>query len=199
MNLGLPAIICWVALIGLRLSQFSKTHKSAVKFAQVLIECVWTCNQSTSATIGDVLRSCYRRDILDDPYSNGISDMEDSTIVRKYIKAVRISIYSLNILYKHTDPMLDFAEDLDTALSMPIPQAEERMRLKRHVGDLDIERRTFYNVQDLRLKDLLSIGRLKVLWTSHWDEHLELGKKGLDMTLKLYWFCPSLTRYFRTV
>ncbi|KAL8645083.1 MAG: hypothetical protein Q9226_007461 [Calogaya cf. arnoldii] len=199
LDLGLPAIICWVSLVGLRLSAFASTHDSAVLFAQILIECVWACNVSSSAKISDVLESCYRRDLLDNPYCDGTPYPENSRMVRKYIKAVRISIFSLKVLYKHTAPLLDFTEDLNVAWSMPVSQVEERMRVQRYVADSDVERRSFYNVDDFGLEHLQKTGQLEMLWTSYWDEHLELGMKGHAMTLKLYWFCPSLARYFKVV
>ncbi|KAL8855399.1 MAG: hypothetical protein Q9178_007955 [Gyalolechia marmorata] len=196
---GLPAIICWVGLIGLRLSKFATHHEEAVTLTRVLIECVWTCNLSPSAKVGDVLESCYRRRIFKNPYRNGALDDISSINLRTYIGSVRISIYLLNILYNHTAPRFNGTEDLNEALSMQVSQAEENMRIKKPEAEPDVGKGPFYNVSDFSLEHLQNLGELQIQWTPYWDEHLELETKGRAITLKLYWFSPCLARYFRVV
>ncbi|KAL8922780.1 MAG: hypothetical protein Q9172_003414 [Xanthocarpia lactea] len=196
---GLPAIICWVGLIGLRLSKFATHHEEAVTLTRVLIECVWTCNLSPSAKVGDVLESCYRRRILENPYRNGALDGVNSINLRTYIGSVRIAIYSLNILYNHTAPRFNGTEDLNEALLLQVSQTEENMRIKKPEAEPDVGRGPFYNVSDFSLEHLQNIGELQIQWTPYWDEHLELETKGRAVTLKLYWFSPCLARYFEVV
>lgn len=69
---GIRAVICWIALIGLRLNDLYLLHgspgpagseeacDSPLTQIQVLIEYIWACNASRSVTIGDVLSLCYR-------------------------------------------------------------------------------------------------------------------------------------------
>ena len=43
---GLPAISCWIGLVGLRLIDINVGSGLAFRFIQVLIECIWVCSSS---------------------------------------------------------------------------------------------------------------------------------------------------------
>ncbi|KAL8802672.1 MAG: hypothetical protein Q9200_006505 [Gallowayella weberi] len=197
-NRGLSAISCWIGLIGLRLGKLPFKYTSAFKQIQVLIECIWVCNSSGSATVSDVLVSCYRRRILDHPYFDETIDIPRRLpVLRGHVKGVRMAIYLLNVLYKHETPMVDWNEDLKSAWAMPLAELELRMRPKQQVVDNDLGRGSFFTVNDFNLRDLQRIGRLEVQWTAYWDEHLEIQTNGPSAILKLYWFSPMLSEYFQ--
>ncbi|KAL8660895.1 MAG: hypothetical protein Q9202_006127 [Teloschistes flavicans] len=203
---GLRAVICWIALIGLRLDDLYLLHgspgaadsedvcDSPLTQIQVLIEYIWACNASRSATIGDVLTLCYRRHVLYQPDFDTDTEADRSILtVRAHVQAVRIAIYLLNILYKHEFPSSD-EQDLDDAWVATVATVEANMRSETpEVPERD---ESFLTIGDLNLKDLQNIGQLQIRWTPYWDEHLEIVSNRLSNTLKLYWFCPILTRYF---
>ncbi|KAL8787364.1 MAG: hypothetical protein Q9213_002247 [Squamulea squamosa] len=207
---GLRAISCWVSLIGLRLSklcgelpykyndQTSGIYQCpASRQIQVLIECIRVCNTSSSSSLGDVLISCYRRGVLQQPtFKGGPNCIHASFRLRIQFRQVRVAIYLMHILYKHKVPMLAESEDLSEAWSATIAVAELAMRHKRKQLVMDMGSEPFLTVSDLNLKDLQELGRLRIEWTSYWDEHLELETKRSINVLKLYWFSPRLSEIF---
>ncbi|KAI4241425.1 MAG: hypothetical protein L6R40_004601 [Gallowayella cf. fulva] len=195
---GLPAISCWISLVGLRVIKLREDCEAIFMHIQMLIECIWACNSSRSASICDVLTSCYRRRILAQPRFEVVSGSRDPKLdLRKDIRHVRVCIYLLNILYKHKFPPLDCSEDLDEAWAMPIPQAEKMMRRIGQTWEPDHGKDYFFTVSDFSLEHLQRIGQLQIHWTEYWDEHLELERRGHDTYLKLYWFSPILSDYFK--
>lgn len=206
---GLRAMSCWISLIGLRLndlylnqdypdSEHSEIEtESPVTQMKILIECIWVCNKHPgSAKIGDVLESCYRRQVLQQPSFDEASQASYAmSVLRYHIRAVRMSVYLVNILYKHEFPNLNKSEDLDSAWSLPISEAEIQMRPEQRNIEIDVGKQPFLDVGDLNVKDLQTIGRLRILWTPYWDEHLELETKWSVNVLKLYWFDSNLSQY----
>ncbi|KAL8951636.1 MAG: hypothetical protein Q9222_002397 [Ikaeria aurantiellina] len=93
-------------------------------------------------------------------------------------------------------PELDRTEDLSEAWLKPISQAEEEMRQDDRDIEFALGKEPFLAVRDLNVKDLQTIGRLRIEWTSHWDEHLKLRTEGPANVLTLYWFSPSLADLF---
>ncbi|KAL8685765.1 MAG: hypothetical protein Q9224_005682 [Gallowayella concinna] len=194
---GLPAIACWLGLIGLRLAEFFTSSEAAIKQVEVLIECIWVCNSSRSARVCDVLWACYRRGILEQPDFDRLSDSRESlSDLRHYIVGIRVTVYLLNVLYKHQSPLLVNHEGLEDVWSVTISKIEESMREERVELDMRLDRSIFFSVTDFGLRDLQEIGKLQVKWTAYWDEHLELETIGPLTTLKLYWFSPTLSRFF---
>lgn len=197
----LPAIACWISLIGVRLGNVVPKTALAIKQVEVLIECIWACKSQypNSARVCDVLWSCFRRRILDQPSFHDPFDQSDSRFVLcTYITMVRIAVYLLNILYKPQGPPVEVVDDLDGAWSTPLAMVEKSMRCKQPEVKFSNDRGTFFAVSDFGLRDLQRIGQLRVQWTSYWDEHLELETIGSTTTLKLYWFSPTLSRFFQT-
>ncbi|KAL8731989.1 MAG: hypothetical protein Q9181_004105 [Wetmoreana brouardii] len=206
---GVRMISCWISLIGLRLNDLYLKYDlpdlerqenetdSPVTQAEILIECIWTCNKSRRATIGDVLEACYRRQVLQQPRFDDSSEARYSEVVLYYhIRAVRISIFLVNIMYKHDFPRkLDKSEDLNSAWSMLISTAEFKMRPKPPHVEIDAGKHPFLAVGDLNIRDLAAIGHIHIQWSPYWDEHLELETTWTETVLKLYWFNPSLSRY----
>ncbi|KAL8701830.1 MAG: hypothetical protein Q9201_004690 [Fulgogasparrea decipioides] len=205
---GIRSISCWISLIGLRLNDLYLEYDmpdlerqenetdSAVTQAEILIECIWACNKSRRATIGDVLEACYQRQVLQQPRFDDSSKARYWEAVLCYhIRAVRISIFLVNIMYKHDFPKLDKSEDLNSAWSMLISTAEFKMRPKPPHVEIDAGKHPFLAVGDLNIKDLDAIGQLRIQWTPYWDEHLKLETTWTKNILKLYWFNPSLSRY----
>lgn len=194
----LPAIACWISLVGVRLNKAFEEPAAALKQAEVLIECIWVCKSSDPARVCDVLRSCYRRGILDQPsFHDQVDWSAPKAILGTHIAMVRIAIYLLNILHKPAKRPVDIIEDLDGFWSMPLSMVEETMRCRPPEMDLSVDRGTFFAVADFGLRDLQKVGQLRIQWTSYWDEHLELETSGHATTLKLYWFSPTLSRFFQ--
>ncbi|KAL9589438.1 MAG: hypothetical protein Q9203_001764 [Teloschistes exilis] len=118
-----------------------------------------------------------------------------SQILKHHISAVRISIYIINVSYKHNFPKLNEFEDFDRAWCTPISAAGVEMRHKRQTIEIDFGRSPFLAVGDLNLKNLTRIGQLRIQWTPYWDEHLELETTWTKNIFKLYWFDPILARH----
>ena len=209
---GLRALSCWVSFIGLRLSDllseapYSPTdspetggeNSAAFLQVQVLVECIWACNTSSSARVGDVLGSCYRRRVFRQPGFDSVPESNSAAFsLRIQFHTVRVAIYLINLLFKHKEPFPDRSEDLKKTWSMAIPAVEVAMRDNRRqrvVVDAGME--PFLTASDLNLKDLQTFGRLQIQWTGYWDEHLELETKRSVNIFKLYWFSPDLSEFF---
>ena len=205
---GLRATSCWITLIGHRHNDLyisrnfpDPSHsmfeaERPVAQVQILIECIWACNISRKATIGSVLGECYRRRVLLQPVFALPSKNEKSfQILRTHIRAVRVAIYLINVLYRQVFPGINENEDLDTAWSSSISEAEVHLRSKRHQDEELPDKSPFFYIGDLNLTDLQRLGRLQIRWTEYWDEHLELTCDGVNNSLKLYWFHPHLSKY----
>ena len=206
---GIRAVACWISLIGLRLNHISKkkfpiksppqtetiedeTH-SPLKQARILIECIWVCNDGRNAAIGDVLLSCYRRQILRQP-ALVVDPADVERMVQRHIRAVRIAIWLVSIVYKHDFPDLNESENIDSAWCMPISSAEVSLRRKGRQIDINAGKDPFITIGDFNLNDLRNIGQLRIQWTEYWDEHLELETTWMGNILKIYWFSPVLSR-----
>ncbi|KAL8660893.1 MAG: hypothetical protein Q9202_006125 [Teloschistes flavicans] len=201
---GLRAISSWISLIGLRLNDFYLKHwfptqeqsadeiDSPIKQVRVLIECIWTCNKSREATIGNVLESCYRRSVLRQPiFTDGLETKYSVYLLRKHLRAVRLSIHLVSILYRHNFPEIKKDEDLSSAWSTSISDAEVKMRPEQPSVEIDRGKQPFLAVGDLNVRDLQTIGQLRIQWTPYWDEHLQLETLWTKNILKLYWFSPN--------
>ncbi|KAL8632922.1 hypothetical protein Q9189_001330, partial [Teloschistes chrysophthalmus] len=210
---GFRAMSSWISLIGVRLNElysnrkygfWNPTSREGFKTygpetqVQVLIETIWICNKNRSAKIGQVVRACYGRTVLQQPSFDKDSKVEQSNLlVRSHIRAVRIAIHLVNILYKHdVAPRLDRFENLDEAWRMPVAVAEEKMRHRQRNIDCSAYTAPFLNISDLNVKDLRRIGHLQIRWTPYWDEHLALEITRDVNILKLYWFGASLSKSF---
>lgn len=196
---GLPAIACWISLIGSRLGQLYKTPDGAMKQAEILIECIWICKSCPSSRVCDVLLSCFRRGIFEQPNFDETSDLRKSmSELRIYIAMVHVAIFLLNIVYKHDTPQVDDKEELEDTWLSPLSVIEVGMRMERQEPAASFGGGTFFSVGDLGLRDLQTVGRLQIQWTDSWDEHLELETKGHLTALKLYWFSLTLSRFLQT-
>ncbi|KAL9584699.1 MAG: hypothetical protein Q9212_001955 [Teloschistes hypoglaucus] len=207
---GLRKISCWISLIGLRLdklyvqdtlpvpSQSTLDTDSPITQIQVLIEYIWACNTSDPKCIGDVLKICYQRRILTQPaFDDQSTNSRSIQTLRAHIRSIRISIYLVNILFRHKPPSLEHLEDLDEAWSLPLLTAEKAMRDEPKLVETGLGNAPFLDVTDLNLADLQNRGQLQIEWTSYWDEHLELKLNASSSILKLYWFSPTLSSYHR--
>lgn len=205
---GLRILSCWISLIGLRLNDLYLKHNYAepgsekrtdhpVILTRILLECIWTCNKSRPATVGDVLESCYRRHILLQPHNphTSFETRYSNSILQDHIRAVRISIYLVSIVYKHEFPTANQMEDFESVWSTAISDTEIKMRPERPHVEVKSGKDPFVAVGDINLKDLQSIGQLRILWTPYWDEHFELQTLWTTNVLKLYWFSPRLSKY----
>ncbi|KAL9583485.1 MAG: hypothetical protein Q9212_002679 [Teloschistes hypoglaucus] len=142
------------------------------------------------------IKSCYRRDVLTQPndsdkYGSGFS----TSVPQDHVRAVRISIYIVSIVYKHEFPKVNQTEDLEKVWSTAISDTEIKMRPERPHVEVNSGKDPFVAVGDINLKDLQSIGQLRILWTPYWDEHFELQTLWTTNVLKLYWFTPPLSKY----
>ncbi|KAL8896323.1 MAG: hypothetical protein Q9192_003152 [Flavoplaca navasiana] len=204
---GLRTLSCWVSLIGLRLSEICgnspytpKSHSSgtdscpAFKMVEILIECLWVCNRSQLPRVGDVLIACYRRGILRQPrFILGQACNQASYRLRLHFRLVLIAIYLVNILYKHKPPGLVKDDDLEAVWLKPISVVERALRHNQQPTAFDAGRVPLVTVSDFNLKDLQEIGKLKIRWTSYWDEHLKLETNRFTTILRLYWFPTGLS------
>lgn len=196
---GLPFISCWISLIGTRLGNIFIRSDGAIIQAEVLIECIWTCKSISSARVCDVLQSCFRRGILEQPPFGAGSDFSESmSDLRSCIAMVHVAIFLLNILHKHELSQLEDQEGLEDTWLLPLSIIERAMRHQWEEVNQDHDGGVFFSVGDFGLKDLQSVGGLQIRWTAYLDEHLELYTEGKLTILKLYWFSPVLTRFFRT-
>lgn len=196
---GLPAISCWIGLIGLRLIDINVESRMAFRSIQVLIECIWVCSSSPTARVCDVLESCFKRRVLPQPRFDTTADAAQSiSLVKAYLNAVRVAIYLLNIMSKHRDPRIYYDEGMiNKAWSMTVSETEKDMRVDTQEMETDPGKGPFYRVSDFGLQHLQEIGQVDIEWASSWDEHLELKTKGHRTILKLYWFSPTLARFFQ--
>ncbi|KAL8882758.1 MAG: hypothetical protein Q9198_000296 [Flavoplaca austrocitrina] len=194
MKRGLPAVSCWISEIGLRLAELEFRPKTRVQQSQILIECLWACHYSKTARICDVLVSCYRRGVL--PQPDTMSPNAAPGRIWSHIKGVRLAIYLLNILETLDLPSVAASEDLDEAWAMQISRAQIAMRPKQNPMESHSSGGPFFNVSDFSLKYLQRVGHIEIHWTTYWDEHLRLYIKGSSTELKLFWFAPTLARFF---
>lgn len=209
---GFRAISCWISLMGVRLCKIYSSmpyaswkpsdkyteSSSPFKQAQVLVECIWACNVSRSAKVADVLKSCYERRIFRQPDFGTGSEPKSSVLnIRAQIRAVRIAVYLVNILYRHDESLLYTVGDLVEAWEMPISVVEESLRQSPPNPANDGDEGCYFSVRDLNLKNLERVGKLEIRWTTYWDEHLELERDESANILKLYWFSPSLSKCLR--
>ncbi len=201
------SIASWVSLIGLRLNEmnrsiYDKPRITPATQIKILIECLWCCNSYSSnvglrrpvqgPTVGDVLTSCYRRRVLVQQVDGSSRELE----IREHFWYVRRALYLLNILYKHRLPHLEPREDIDRTWRMPLSMLEASLREVTSETGSDGQKDAFFNLDDFNLKDLQSLGHIRLRWTCYWDEHLQLETSSVGNTLKVYWFQPSLARYF---
>lgn len=206
MRNDLRSIASWISLIGLRLSQ-TRVHKKLPRFdsaeqIQVLIECLWCCNTFTpkldipqhlqGPTVGDVLSSCYRRRVLLQPM---VKNGRDELTLRDHFKLVRTALYLINTLYKHHSPSYGLIKNVDDTWNMQLSSVETSMRHTPSLSDFDGGKDTFCCLDDLNLKDLQTLGQLRIQWTSYWDEHLQLETSSNVNILKVYWFQPALAQF----
>ena len=114
------------------------------------------------------------------------------------LNAIRVAIYLLNIMFKHRDPRIDYDEDMiNKAWLMTVSETEKDMRVETPQMETDPGKGPFYKVSDFGLQHLQEIGQVDIEWTGSWDEHLELIMKGPRTILRLYWFSPTLARFFQ--
>ncbi|KAL9631149.1 MAG: hypothetical protein Q9204_004375 [Flavoplaca sp. TL-2023a] len=196
---GLPAVSCWIGLIGLRLVDLNVDSGPAFRFISVLIEFIWVCRSSQSARMCDVLESCFKRRVLHQPCFDDTADAAQSTsLIKAYLNMVRIAIYLLDLIHKHGDPRIEYDESMiDDAWTLSITETEEDMRVVSQDIETDPGKGPFYKVSDFGLKHLQEIGQVEIQWTDSWDEHLQLKTRGPLTILKLYWFSPTLARFFQ--
>ncbi|KAL8672625.1 MAG: hypothetical protein Q9168_002935 [Polycauliona sp. 1 TL-2023] len=211
---GLRALSCWVSLIGLRITDICGRASHAFNdeptgidncvasiHIRILIECIWICNTCSNSRVGDVLTACYKRGVLRQPrFGPGSICNQALFKLRIQIKLVHIAIYLVNILFKHKPPdqlrLFAHGTNPEEAWFMPISLAEQSMRQAPTVCDAG--REPFLAVSDLNLRDLQKFGKLRIQWTSYWDEHLEVEIKRSVAVLKLYWFPVGLSEIFST-
>lgn len=201
------SIAAWVSLIGLRLNDINRSIYDTPRITpatqiEILIECLWCCNSYSSKlemrphvkgpTVGDVLTSCYKRRVLVHPMDGLFHAFE----IREHCWYVRRALYLLNILYKHHPPRFEPREDIDRTWKMPLSILEATLREASSPSDSNRRKDAFFDIDDFNLKDLQSLGHIQLQWTCYWDEHLQLETSSLGNVLKIYWFQPSLARYF---
>lgn len=205
------AIACWVGLIGIRLHDVYRPAPilntgivpnsinpiSPITQIEVLIECLWACNMCKNATVGKVLEMCYKRKVFmqssfeDPPYYVG-----SRMILLVHIQAIRVALYMVNLLFKHNVPKVTIDEDVDEIWKTRLSQVELRMRQNPRTPRSDRWEGEFFSINDFNLRDLQRLGQLQIMWTCHWDEHLQLQIKDESHILLLYWFQPGLSWYF---
>lgn len=201
------SIAAWVSLIGLRLNEINRSIYDSPRITpatqiEILIECLWCCNSYSSKlemrphirgpTVGDVLTSCYRRRILVQP-ADGLFHVFE---IREHCWYVRRALYLLNILYKHHLPRFEPREDVDHTWKMPLSVLEASLREVPGSSGPNRRKDAFFEIDDFNLRDLQSLGHIQLQWTCYWDEHLQLETSSVGNVLKIYWFQPSLARYF---
>lgn len=214
MGNDIRVIAGWISLIGIRLNDIYRSAGSnrsdlvpgsahaisPVTQIVVLIECLWACNGCSNAEVGRILANCYTRKVLKQPSYDDCRDVREwKTTMASHVCAVRTAIYLISLLFKHDLPHPRPHEDIDEAWEMPLNEIEHRMRqLTQQPRILTSDRSTdfFFGVDDLTLRELQRIGQLRIHWTSYWDEHLKLDVNGKHDVLYLYWFHPSLSKYF---
>lgn len=201
------SIASWVSLIGLRLNEINRSIYDTPRITpatqvEILIECLWCCNSYSpklemrshkqGPTVGDVLTSCYKRRVLAQPAEGLFRILE----IREHLWYVRRALYLLNTLYKHQLPRFEPREDVERTWKMPLSVLEASMRQLPSQSTSDRHKDMFFNIDDFNLKDLQSLGHIQLQWTCYWDEHLQLETSSVGNVLKIYWFQPSLARYF---
>lgn len=211
MRTDFRSIASWVSLIGLRLSQI-RSHKKFLSFdsaqhIEVLIECLWCCNTFThkldipqdlqGPTVGDVLASCYRRRILVQPR---VESRLNELTLREHFTLVRTALYLVNTLYKHRSPWLGSLsygslEKTVDIWNMQLSSVEASMRQAPGSSNFDKGKDSFCCLDDFNLKDLQTLGQLRIQWTPYWDEHLQLETSSTADVLKVYWFQPTLAQF----
>ncbi len=202
------SIAPWISLIGLRLNGMRPIYKSSpginsVKQIEVLIECLWCCNKFSpklgipqnrqGPTVGEVLSACYRRRVLDQPKIEVYS--VDNYLLREHFHLVRIALYLISTLYKHSAPLYNRLESLDAAWRMLLFDVEFSMRHPPRKTEVESRQAAFCRIADFDVRDLQNLGYLQIQWTSYWDEHLELEISPNGNVLKLYWFKPTLAQF----
>ncbi|KAL8740241.1 MAG: hypothetical protein Q9190_007036 [Brigantiaea leucoxantha] len=208
------ALASWISLIGLRLNDLYRSinifdTKAVPSFTnpfppdvqiQVLIEYLWTCNDrqlTDRPRVGDVLTSCYERRVLEQPdFEHQPDTVQTRLTLLIHYRAVRISIFLVNTLFRHETPHLELNEELEKTWSMPLSLVERDLRSPINDDKPDLGKDVFLNVDDFNLRELQNLGHLQIYWTAYWDEHLELQTSPAANILKLYWFQPSLSQYF---
>ncbi|KAL8929547.1 MAG: hypothetical protein Q9208_001216 [Pyrenodesmia sp. 3 TL-2023] len=205
------AIVCWVALIGLRLNDLycSMTVIQTdilpndvnpippMAQVEVLIECLWACNVCKHAQVGKVLEMCYKRRVLTQPnFDDPPPYVGSRLILQIHVFAVRIALYLVSILFKHALPEVIISEDLDKIWITTLSTLEVDMRQDAPKAAFDVGSRPFFAIDDLNLRDLQKFGHLQIRWTYNWDEHLRLQINDQSRLLHLYWFQPGLSLFF---
>ena len=116
-------------------------------------------------------------------------------ILRDHFKLVRTALYLINTLYKPHSPTYGMLGNLDDTWNMQLSNVEASMRQTPGVSDFDRGKDSFCCLDDLNIKDLQTLGRLRIQWTSYWDEHLQIETSSNANILKVYWFQPTLTQF----
>lgn len=201
------SIAAWISLIGLRLNEINRSIYDTPRITpatqiEILIECLWCCNSYSSKlemrprikgpTVGDVLTACYRRRVLVQP-ADGLFHVFE---IREHCWYVRRALYLLNILYRHHLPRFEPREDVDRTWKMSLSILEASMREVPSSSVSNKRKDAFFEIDDFNLRDLQSLGHIQLQWTYYWDEHLQLETSSVGNVLKIYWFQPSLARYF---
>ncbi|KAL8881995.1 MAG: hypothetical protein Q9198_000920 [Flavoplaca austrocitrina] len=84
-------------------------------------------------------------------------------------------------------------DDLEAVWLKPISVVERALRHNQQPTAFDAGRVPLVTVSDFNLNNLQEIGKLKIRWTSYWDEHLKLETNRFTTILRLYWFPTGLS------
>lgn len=211
------AISTWISLIGLRLNDQYRSYNRPPELGpltqvKVLIECIWACNAfdpninpkqgyREGPRLSNVLSACYRRGVLDRP-EPGFDDRVTMIYLKRHCQSVRRALHLMNLLQRHyISPYVpvDDLRDAQEVWDMPLPDVEAPTPAISTLAPSATEPREgsemFLRIDDFNLRDLQTLGRLQIHWTSYWDEHLSLETSSTANILKIFWFQPRLCRY----
>lgn len=210
------SISTWISLVGLRLNeQYRSYHRppeiTPITQIKILIQCIWACNAfdpninpkqgyREGPRLSNVLSACYKRGILNRP-EKGFDEYVTKTYLQRQYQYVRRALHLMNLLQRqHITTYLPIVDltDAQDIWDMPLPDVEKIAaiaQVSHRASDLKEGAEVFLRIDDFNLRDLQTLGRLQIHWTSYWDEHLQLETSSTANILKIFWFQPKLGRY----
>ncbi|KAI9843252.1 MAG: hypothetical protein M1830_007717, partial [Pleopsidium flavum] len=132
----------------------------------------------------DALRRCYRRGWLSQPHAGDIDLLRDHACI------ILLALDLFNIWFSRGQlsaldlfPNATFYEML--ALTIGDLLGSIRPRPAR-LANAQMAEGAIFRAQDLNIKAVTGVGRLRIQWTPYLDEHLHLNHG--KMELKVFWF-----------
>ena len=140
--------------------------------------------KSSKATIGHVLKECYRRGVISQP----AADQEE--LYWGHIESVILFVRILNVTWDCQLYWNWHDRSVEFVMGLPVAEIVQFGRLGYSPSALKTAEGTTFSTNDLKVSLLRSIGHLKLAWTDRHERHLLLNPA--NKTLEICWFSARI-------